>query len=353
MNPGPATTTDSVKLAQIVPDICPREKEFADLLFEISCQLTNLVANIQNFTTVLFSGSGTAGVEAVLSSVIPNNKAVLIINNGSYGERMCKIANTYGLNYLEFNSSPIEPIDLNELEITIKNNSNLSHLALVHNETTYGLLNDLNCIGNLAKKYKLELIADCMSSFGAIPIDMKKQNINYLIASSNKNLQAMAGIVFVIASKNSLNQLKSIKPLSFYLSLYDQYVFFEQNKQMRFTPPVQAVYALKQALIELKQEGLENRYKRYSYSWKTLLQGLEKLKLKYLIDKKYHSKIITSVFMPEGLNFDDLHDYFYHQGFTIYPSKSTEFNTFRVSNIGAIDYKDIKKFLKLLEDFLN
>ena len=352
LNPGPATTTDSVKLAQIVPDICPREKEFANLLSEISDELTLLVANTEDFSTILFSGSGTAGVEAVLSSVIPPNKTILIINNGSYGERMCKIADTYNLNYLEFTSSPTEPLDLAELEKIIQNNLHISHLAVVHNETTYGLLNNLNDIGNLAQKYKLELIADCMSSFGAIPINMSKQNINYLIASSNKNLQGIPGIVFVVASNKALQKLKNIKPRSFYLNLYDQYIFFEQNKQMRFTAPVQAFYALKQALSELKEEGLENRYKRYTKSWKTLLNGLEKLKLNYLIDKKYHSKIITSVYMPQGIDFEDLHDYFYSHGFTIYPSKSQEFNSFRVANIGAIDHKDIKQFLELLEKFL-
>jgi len=351
LNPGPATTTDSVKLAQVVPDICPREKEFGDVMEYISNELTSFVADNENYTTILFGGSGTAVVEAVISSVIDKNKNFLIVNNGAYGKRMTQIASRYKIDFVEFKSSPIEPIDINELEKTIKEN-NIDYLAVVHNETTTGLLNNLDEIGELSKKYNFELIVDAMSSFAAIPIDMKKQNISYLVASSNKNIQGMAGVGFVIANKNSLNRLKDVEPRSFYLSLYEQYQNFIKTHQMRFTPPVQTLYALKQAIIETKKEGIENRYKRYSKSWETLINGLKKLNLKYLVADKYHSKIITSIFIPNCVDFDKMHDYFYDKGFTIYPGKVKEFNTFRIANIGDIDYRDIEKFLKLLEGYL-
>jgi len=223
----------------------------------------------------------------------------------------------------------------------------------VHNETTTGLLNNLEDIGSLVRKYNIELLVDAMSSYSAIPINMKKQNISYLVASSNKNIQGMAGIGFVIANKNSLEKLKDIKPRTFYLSLYEQYQNFIKSHQMRFTPPVQTLYALKQAIIEAKEEGIENRYKRYSKSWETLTNGLKRLGLKYLVDDKYHSKIITSISIPDGVNFDDMHDYFYERGFTIYPGKVEDFNTFRVANIGQINYRDMEEFMKLLEKYLN
>ena len=351
LNPGPATTTDTVKLAQVVPDICPREKEFGDVMEYISNELTSFVADNENYTTILFGGSGTAVVEAVISSVIDKNKNFLIVNNGAYGKRMTQIASRYKIDFVEFKSSPIEPIDINELEKTIKEN-NIDYLAVVHNETTTGLLNNLDEIGELSKKYNFELIVDAMSSFAAIPIDMKKQNISYLVASSNKNIQGMAGVGFVIANKNSLNRLKDVEPRSFYLSLYEQYQNFIKTHQMRFTPPVQTLYALKQAIIETKKEGIENRYKRYSKSWETLINGLKKLGLKYLVEDRYHSKIITSIFIPDGVDFDKMHDYFHEKGFTIYPGKVEEFNTFRIANIGDIDYNDIEEFLKLLEGYL-
>ena len=352
LNPGPATTTDSVKMAQVVPDICPREKEFGDLMEYVSHELTTIVTNSNEYTSILFGGSGTSVVESVLTSVIPLNKSVLIVNNGAYGKRMCEIANRFNINYEEFKSSSIEPIDLHKLENQLKLNSNISHLALIHNETTTGLLNSLDDIGALCKKYEIELIVDAMSSYAAIPIDMKKQNISYLAASSNKNIQGMAGVGFIIAKKSLLESLKDIKPRGFYLSLYEQYKNFIKTKQMRFTPPVQALYALKQAVIEAKKEGIGNRYLRYSKSWKLLTSTLKELGINYLVEDKYHSKIITSIHIPDGVDFNEMHDYFYEKGITIYPGKVSEFNTFRIANIGQIDNTDIEMFLKLFKKYL-
>jgi len=352
LNPGPATTTDTVKMAQVIPDICPREHEFGDLMEYVSSELTKIVAKPKKYTTILFGGSGTAVVESTISSVVPHNKKVLIVNNGSYGKRMCQIAQSYNMNYIEFQSSPTEPINLNKLEKIIKENKDISHLAVIHNETTTGLLNNLDDLGKITKKFNLEFIVDAMSSYAAIPIDMKKQNIHYLLASSNKNIQGMAGVGFVIANTKSLDKLKDIKPRNFYLNLFAQYENFISSHQMRFTPPVQTLYALKQAIIETKKEGVQNRYKRYSKSWKVLTKFLKENNLKYLVKDKYHSKIITSIFIPENIDFNDMHDYLYEKGFTIYPGKVADFNTFRVANIGEINCKDMKEFIALFKDYL-
>jgi len=353
LNPGPATTTKRVKMAQVVPDICPREQEFGDLMEWVSVELTKIVATPKKYTTVLFGGSGTAVVESVLSSVIPHNKKVLIVNNGAYGKRMCQIAQAYGMNFIEFRSSPIKPLNLKKLKKVIKKNKDISHLAVIHNETTTGLLNNLDDLGKLAKENHLEFIVDAMSSYAALPIDMKKQNIHYLMASSNKNIQGMAGVGFVIAKTKSLEKLQHIKPRNFYLNLFAQYENFMKSHQMRFTPPVQTLYALKEAIIETKEEGVSKRYKRYAKSWKTLTDFLKKHKLQYLVEDKYHSKIITSIVIPKGVDFNAMHDYFFEKGFTIYPGKVDDFNTFRIANIGAIDYKDMEAFLKLFKDYLS
>ena len=352
LNPGPATTTYSVKMAQVVDDICPREYEFGDLMEWVSTELTSIVANPEEYVSILFGGSGTAVVEATLGSVVPHDKKVLILNNGAYGKRMCQIAEAYDMDFVEFQSSPIEPIDLDALENAIKAESNLSHLAMIHNETTTGLLNNLDDLGAMAKKYNLELIVDAMSSYAAIPIDVKAQNISYLMASSNKNIQGMAGVGFVIANKVDMEKVKEIKPRNFYLNLYAQYENFIKTHQMRFTPPVQTLYSLKQAIIEAKEEGIEQRYERYSKSWETLTVALKEMNLKYLVDDKYHSKIITSIFIPEGVDFNDMHDYFFERNFTIYPGKVADFNTFRVANIGEIDSTDMLAFLELFKNYL-
>lgn len=352
LNPGPATTTDTVKMAQVVSDICPREKEFGEVMEFITEKLTDFVANNKDYTTVLFGGSGTAGVEAVLSSICFNKK-ILVINNGSYSERMTQILETYDADFFNYKSDIIKPIDFNNLEETLKKNK-FDYICAVHNETGTGLLNDINRIGKLAKKYNAEFVVDAMSSYAAIPINMEEMNIDFLIASSNKNIQGMAGVVFVICKKVSLEKLKNIKPKSFYLDLYAQYKNFINTKQTRFTPPVQTLYALKQAIIETIEETIENRNKRYTESWNTLIEGIKKLNLKLLLDEECQSIIITTIYEPEceKYNFDDMHDYLYKRNFTIYPGKVSSFNTFRIANIGSIDKKDILDFLIVLEEYL-
>ncbi|WP_248927483.1 2-aminoethylphosphonate aminotransferase [Paenibacillus hamazuiensis] len=354
LTPGPATTTESVKRAQIVPDICPREAEFGSLLAYVSEQLTRLVADPNLYTTVLFGGSGTAAVEAMLSSAV-GSEAAVIVNNGAYGQRMCDIAETYGIPFLEFVSPPAEAVDLAALESFIAGSPRkISHLAVVHHETTTGLLNDVASIGELCRNYRIELLVDAISSFAAVPVRMYDFNISYLAASSNKNIQGMPGIAFVIADKSRLESLRNNKPRSYYLNLFAQYDYFARTRQLRFTPPVQTFYALKQAIEELKTEGIEARYKRYSASWSVLIEGIARLGLKHLVDPRHHAKIVTAIMEPcaSGYDFQEMHDFFYEKGFTIYPGKLDGMNTFRIANIGDITFKDIEAFLQLLGVYL-
>ncbi|MEK5376512.1 2-aminoethylphosphonate aminotransferase [Paenibacillus sp. FSL P2-0173] len=355
LNPGPATTTDTVKLAQIVPDICPREQEFGDLMEWIAEQLTLFVAPKSEYDTALFSGSGTAAVESVISSVIGEGK-LLILSNGAYGERMAEIAQVYHVDHEVLESSSMLPLSLDAVETAIIRNKNkLTHVAVVHNETTSGILNDIDAIGKLCALHEVDLIVDAMSSYGAIPINMKASKVSFLISSSNKNLQGMAGISFIVAYKEKLQKIKDYSPKSYYLDLYKQYEHFQRTRQLRFTPPVQTFYALEQAIIETQNEGIEQRYKRYTESWQTLIKGLDRLQLQYLVPIQHHSRIITSIKEPASRNYEfgAMHDYLYNNGFTIYPGKIGQTTSFRVANIGAITYQDIERFLKSMEEYLS
>lgn len=354
LNPGPATTTDTVKLAQVVTDICPREQEFGDVMEFVSKGLTEFVGSLDKYTTVIFGGSGTAAVESMLSSAVGEGY-VLIINNGAYGKRMCDIANVYEMNYIEFQSSNIEAIDFEALEkVIIENKEKLTHLATIHHETTTGLLNDVSRLGALCKKYNLDLMVDAMSSYAGIPIDMEKMNISYLASSSNKCIQGMAGVSFVIANIETLVKTKENKPRNLYLNLYKQYEYFKNNYQMRFTPPVQVLYALQQAIVEAKKETIEARHERYVKSCEVLWSELHRLGLKRLVDDSCHSHMITTVMYPEveNFSFDDMHDYLFERGFTLYPGKISSKDTFRIANIGEIDHKDITNAMKVLEEYL-
>ena len=236
LNPGPATTTDSVKLAQAVTDICPREKEFGDLMEFCATEISRFVGDPELYPTVLFGGSGTATVEAILSSVVPEDGKILIIDNGAYGKRMRQITSVYKIDTVVVESSSIVPLDLAEIESTIKNNAGLTHLAMIHHETTTGLLNDITAVGKLCKQYGISFIVDSMSGFAAIPVDMKAMNIDYLAASSNKNIQGMAGIGFAICDRKVLESTSDIPMRNLYLNLYAQYAYFEKTHQTRFTP---------------------------------------------------------------------------------------------------------------------
>lgn len=354
LTPGPAITTDSVKFAQVVPDICHREEEFGKMVSILSDELTQIVADTSDYTTVLLGGSGTAAVEAILSSALGRGTAI-IISNGQYGRRMCEIAAAYRLDYAAFESAWDTPLNLEDLENLLRSKAGeISYLCVVHCETTTGLLNDITSIGRLCKRYGISLIVDCMSSFGAVPIDMRAMNIAFLAASSNKCLQGMPGVSFIIAAKESLEKIKEIPRTNYYLDLWAQYDYFRRQRQFRFTPPVQALYALRQAVIELKLEGVSRRYERYQALWENLVCGLSRLGLKHLVPAECHSKIITAVIPPRirTFVFTELHDFLLSHGVTIYPGKVTELDTFRVANIGNLTHEDIALFLELLSQYL-
>ncbi len=295
LNPGPATTSDTVKKAMIVADICPREKEFTKLMGGIRQQLVKIVKGGKDYSCVLFAGSGTAGVDACINSVVPPGKKILIINNGAYGQRMVEIARAYRIRYIEIRFQMTQRPAAKEIENILKKTKNVSCVAMVHHETTTGILNPIEEIGAMVKRYKCDFIVDAMSSFAGIPVDIKKAKVDYLISSSNKCIQGMAGIVFVICNRRALMKTHDYKRRSFYLNLYDQYEHFEKCGEMRFTPPVQVLYALRQAINEYEREGGLNRYRRYTGNWKTLRKGLIELGFELLLDEVLESHILLTL----------------------------------------------------------
>ena len=356
LNPGPATTTDTVKYAQVVPDICPREKEFGNLLADVGAQLTELAANPAEYVTVMFGGSGTAAVEAVLSSVVGENDFLCVVDNGAYGARMCDIGGIYRIPMMRYQADPISGIDTADLAASLATHSRrVTHLAVVHHETTSGILNNIEEIGRLCAQHGIVLIVDAISSFGAIPIDMPLQGIHFLVASSNKNLQGMAGVCFVIAERSALERISNFPPRTLYLDLYRQYEYFAATRQMRFTPPVQACYALRQALVETRLEGVSQRYQRYAACWQVLVEGLGRLDLQMLVPLECQSKLLTTVREPsrEGYCFQRMHDMLKRLGFTVYPGKLDGCGTFRIANIGAITPADMHGFLKALAEYIS
>ncbi|GAI05544.1 unnamed protein product, partial [marine sediment metagenome] len=346
--------TDSVKYAQVVPDICPREKEFGEIMQQIRKDLVKIVKGDESYTSILFAGSGTAVMDACINSIVPPDKKIAIVNNGAYGERMVKIAGAYQIPYVELFFEWGKIPDLNKIRETLKKDKDIACLAMVHHETTTGMLNPIKEVGEIVKKYNCVFIVDTVSSFAGIPIDIKDYKIDFMMSTSNKCIQGMAGLAFVICNKKELEKTKDYPKRSFYLNLYQQYDYFEKKGEMQFTPPVQVAYALRQAIKEYLKEGGENRYKRYTQNWKTLRKGLKEMGFKFLLKEEEESHILTAILDPEDPNydFDKMHDSLYEKGFTIYPGKIGKKGTFRLANMGAIDYKDIQRFLATLKDTL-
>lgn len=354
LNPGPATTTDTVKYALVVPDICPREEEFTRLIAEIRHDLVKIVNGDDEYISVLFAGSGTAVMDSVVNSSVPANKKIAVVINGAYGERFVEIARSYNIPCVPIRFDWGERIDLAVVEKMIDSDDSIACVAVVHHETTTGIVNPIRKIGRITKQYNCTYIVDAISSYAGIPIDIKDIQADFLLSTSNKCIQGMAGISFAICKKSILESIKHNPKRSFYLDLYSQYAYLESTGQTQFTPPVQILYALKQAIVEFFDEGSEQRYARYSGNWRILRSGLLDLGFSLLLDEEDESHILITVIEPEdpAFNFEEMHDYLYERGFTIYPGKMKK-KTFRVAVMGAIDSNDIHDFIYQLYSFIN
>lgn len=356
LNPGPSTTTDSVKMAQVVPDICPREKEFADMMKQLRKDLLKVVhADEEKYTSVLFCGSGTINMDICLNSLLPANKKALVINNGAYSTRGTEICDYYGLPYINLTFPIYEQPDLAVVEQTLKDNPDIALVYTTHNETGTGLVNPIREIGALVHKYNATFVVDTTSTLAMIPIDMERDNLDFVMASAQKGLMAMTGLSFIIGNKKIIEESKNYPKRSYYCNLYLQYEFFEKTGEMHFTPPVQTVYSTVQALKEYFAEGEEAKWARHTRVFNAIHKGVDEMGLKDVIKRELQSGLVVSVLYPDDENFDfgKIHDYCYERGFTIYPGKISTTNTFRLCALGAIDEADIEDFFKVLREAFN
>lgn len=355
LNPGPSTTTKTVKMAQVVPDICPREKEFQDIMLPLREDLVKIVhGNLKEYTAVLFCGSGTICIDIALNSLLDEGKKALIINNGSYSQRAVDIVTAYGLPFIEVKQPIDANLDLGIVEDVLKRNSDIGYVYVTHHETGTGLLNPVREVGALAHKYGTFLITDTTSSYAMIPIHIKEDNIDFCMASAQKGIMGMTGLSYIIGRRDIIEESKNYPKHSYYCNLYMQYDFFEKTGEMHFTPPVQTIYAAKQALLEYWEEGEEAKWERHQRVMRAIHDGEDRLGLQELLKREVQSGLVSAVRYPDDPNwsFEKIHDYCYQRGFTIYPGKIEKKNTFRLCALGAIDEEDIKSFWSVFEEAL-
>ena len=355
LNPGPSTTTDTVKMAQVVPDICPREKEFGNIMKEMRSDLVRIVhGNPEEYTAVLFCGSGTINIDVCLNSLLPEGKKILVVNNGAYSTRAVEICEAYGMDVIDLQFSPEMLPDLELVEKTLQENPEIALVHTTHNETGTGILNPIREIGALAHKYNAVFTVDTTSTYAMRPIDVQEDNIDFCMASAQKGLMSMTGLSFIVGRKDIIEKSAAYPKRSYYCNLFLQYDFFEKTGQMHFTPPVQTIYATRQALKEYFAEGEENKWKRHTRVFEAIHKGLEQLGFRDVIKREWQAGLVVCVHYPDdkNWNFNKIHDYCFERGFTIYPGKISDMNTFRLCALGAIDQKDIEDFFVVLEEAL-
>lgn len=347
LNPGPSTTTDTVKYAQVVPDICPREKEFAGLMKGLREDLVRIVhGDTQKYTSVLFCGSGTLNIDVCLNSLLPAGKKILVVNNGAYSTRAVEICEHYGMPHIDLKFPVDQQPDLALVEQTLRDNPDIALVHTTHNETGTGILNPIREIGALAHRYGAVFTVDTTSTYAMRPIDIEADNIDFCMASAQKGLMAMTGLSFVVGSRALIEASAAYPTRSYYCNLFLQYDYFEKTGEMHFTPPVQTIYATLQALKEYWAEGEEAKWARHTRVFNAIHAGLDELGFRDAVRREWQSGLVVSVVYPDdpNWNFEKVHDYCYERGFTIYPGKISTTNTFRLCALGAIDEADIRDF---------
>ena len=342
--PGPLTTSETVKQAML-RDLGSRDTEFLQVVRKIRHRLLELgqVAG-GDYESVLMQGSGTFAVESVISSVLPRDGKLLVLINGAYGHRMAKIARTLGISTetLVFpESRPVEPAAVRE---TLTRDAAITHVGLIHCETTTGILNPLAKIGGIVKEHDRVFLVDAMSSFGGMPIDLAASGVDFLVSSANKCIQGVPGFGFALARRDLLMAAEG-RARSLSLDLVAQWKGLEADGQFRFTPPTHVLLAFWQALEELEAEGgIAGRAARYASNHQALLAGMSALGFDAYLEPEFQSNIITSFFYPAHPKFDfrQFYQRLSEQGLVIYPGKVSDADCFRIGTIGHIFPEDIR-----------
>jgi 2-aminoethylphosphonate-pyruvate transaminase len=341
LNPGPANTTRSVREALVMPDLCHRESEFFDVMRECRQRLTRLAGCSERFAAVLFTGSGTAAVEAAVCSALPRDRALLVVSNGVYGDRLVRIARAHGIPAEVLQYDFTIPVPPGDVEAALRVRPDVSHVAVVHHETTTGLLNPVMDVARVAARAGRRILIDAMSSLFGERLDVDAEGVDFVMASANKCLQGVPGIAFVLGRRSALDALAGQPPRSVYLDLHAHYTAQERDNTP-FTPAVQVLHAMRQALVELEAEGIPARIARYAENARVLRQGMTALGFEILVPEGARSSILTTFRLLPGLAYDPLHDAMKRRGYVIYAGQGdVRTYAFRVSNMGTLTPRDM------------
>ena len=347
LNPGPVSLSESVRKAVARVDLCHREPEYFELQDEVIHGLLDIYqCDPALWAAVLVGGSGTSALEAMITSLIPSDAHVLVLENGVYGERLSRIANIYGIRSHALSTAWGDAIDLQAMA-DLLDTGDFSHVLAVHHETTTGRLNPVDELTALCNRYKVELLLDAVSSFGAESIPFAEESLTAIAATANKCLHGIPGLALVLCRHSALEQNIEPRNLSLHLQGWAEH---QARKSTPFTPPVNGLLGLAQALKELdKQGGWKSRRLRYRRLAARVADTCGKLGVKEWLPAKDSSCVLRSYHLPDGLTYNQLHDGLKQQGFVIYAGQG-DLGTrmFRISTMGEISDYDMARLEQAL-----
>lgn len=350
-SPGPANISQRVRLALTKPDIGHRESEFTDLLQETRSLLLQVCGVPRGYSCAVLSGSGTTGIEASITSLCQASTGALILSNGVYGERAAQIAQVFGIPHTLEKFDWTAPIPLDRVEELVSSTGHDS-VYLIHHETTTGVLNTLPAVAEIAKAHDKWVMVDAVSSIGGEELDLPGWGVDLVIGSANKCIRGVPGASFVVISDGFREVISQRKPVAFSTDLVST-LNREDEGETPFTPPVQTMYALREACQELLEEGVANRICHYRDIANTLRDGLSNLGLSFFVPRHHLSNTMTSVMLPQGASYEMLHHPLKEQGYVIYKSQGAlSERTFRLGTIGVLSRDDVLGFLGALAQVL-
>lgn len=353
LTPGPLTTSNRTRQAMMV-DWGSWDDRFNQLTASVCRQLLAILNGADSHHCVPLQGSGTFAVEAAIGTLVPRNGKVLVLVNGAYGKRLAKICEVLGRTFSTFETAEDEPTTAADVDRLLHADSAITHVALIHCETSTGILNPLPQIAEVVKRHGKRLIIDAMSSFGALPIDAREIPFDALIAASGKCLEGVPGMGFVFAEKAALAASQG-NCHSLAMDLFDQHTYMLKTGQWRFTPPTHVVAALHEALLQYAEEGgLPARHQRYADNCQALLDGMAALGLRSFLPAAIQAPIIVTFHAPTDprYQFKDFYERVKAKGFILYPGKLTQVETFRVGCIGHVDATGMRAAVKAIGDVL-
>jgi 2-aminoethylphosphonate-pyruvate transaminase len=353
LTPGPLTTSKSVK-SVMVHDWGSRDATFLRINREVLERLPEIVHGAATHVTVPMQGSGTFAVEAMLTTFVPPAGKVLLLINGAYGQRARKILEIARRAVVVHETAEDTPPDLKAVGAMLEADTSITHVFMVHCETTSGILNPINEVAALAARHNRRFLLDSMSAFGALPIDVRAMQVDAIAASSNKCIEGVPGLGFVIAREAALVETKG-NATTLVLDLHDEWHNFVKTGQYRFTPPIHVIVSFHQALMEFFAEGGQpGRGGRYANNGRVLADGMQALGFKPLLSHNLQAPIIYTFHMPKDpqFKFQAFYDALKDRGYVIYPGKLTVADSFRIGCIGRINADNMRAFLAVVAEVL-